>query len=63
MLVCERWTLTQSSGWSAGLAGLELLPELLPGLLPGLAAMTASREAEAVAAAELCDDDADAEPA
>ena len=68
MLVCERWTLTQSSGWSAGLAGLELallpelLPELLPGLLPGLAAMTASREAEAVAAAELCDDDADAEP-
>jgi hypothetical protein len=68
MLVCERWTLTQSSGWSAGLAGLELallpelLLELLPGLLPGLAAMTASREAEAVAAAELCDDDADAEP-
>ncbi len=64
MLVCERWTLTQSSGWSAGLAGLELalLPELLPGLLPGLATMTASREAEAVAAAELCDDDADAEP-
>ncbi len=63
MLVCERWTLTQSSGWSAGLAGLELalLPELLPGLLPGLAAMTASREAEAVAAAEL-GDDADAEP-
>jgi hypothetical protein len=56
MLVCERWTLTQSSGWSAGLAGLELA------LLPGLAAMTASREAEAVAAAELCDDDADAEP-
>jgi hypothetical protein len=64
MLVCERWTLTQSSGWSAGLAGLELalLPELLPGLLPGLATMTASRAAEAVAAAELCDDDADAEP-
>jgi hypothetical protein len=68
MLVCERWTLTQSSGWFAGLAGLELallpelLPEPLPGLLPGLAAMTASREAEAVAAAELCDDDADAEP-
>ena len=60
MLVCERWTLTQSSGWSAGLAGLELA--LLPGLLPGFAAMTASREAEAVAAAELCDDDADAEP-
>ena len=60
MLACERWTLTQSSGWSAGLAGLELA--LLPGLLPGFAAMTASREAEAVAAAELCDDDADAEP-
>ena len=48
MLACERWTLTQSSGWSAGLAGL--------------AAMNASREAETVAAAELCDDDADAEP-
>jgi hypothetical protein len=65
MLACERWTLTQSSGWSAGLAGLALalLPELLPGLLPGLATMTASRAAEAVAAAELCDDDADAEPA
>ena len=64
MLVCERWTLTQSSGWSAGLAGLELALLLapLPGLLPGLAAMTASREAETVAAAELCDDDADAEP-
>jgi hypothetical protein len=62
MLACERWTLTQSSGWSAGLAGLALLLALLPGLLPGLAAMTASREAETVAAAELCDDDADAEP-
>ena len=48
MLACERWTLTQSSGWSAGLAGL--------------AAMNASREAETVAAAELCNDDADAEP-
>ena len=57
MLACERWTLTQSSGWSAGLA-LALLLELLP----GLAAMNASREAETVAAAELCDDDADAEP-
>ena len=55
MLACARWTLTQSSGWSAGLA-LALL------LLPGLAAMTASRVAETVAAAELCDDDADAEP-
>jgi hypothetical protein len=56
MLACERWTLTQSSGWPAGLAGLELA------LLPGLAAMNASREAETVAAVELCDDDADAEP-
>ena len=62
MLACERWTLTQSSGWSAGLAGLALLLALLPGLLPGLAAMNASREAETVAAAELCDDDVDAEP-
>jgi hypothetical protein len=64
MLACERWTLTQSSGWSAGLAGLELalLLALLAELLPGLAAMNASREAEAVAAVELCDDDADAEP-
>ena len=61
MLACERWTLTQSSGWSAGLAWLALA--LLLGLLPGLAAMNASREAETVAAAELCDDDADAEPA
>jgi pyruvate/2-oxoglutarate dehydrogenase complex dihydrolipoamide acyltransferase (E2) component len=58
MLAWERWTLTQSSGWSAGLAGLALLL----GLLPGFAAMSASREAETVAAAELCDDDADAEP-
>jgi hypothetical protein len=58
MLVCERWTLTQSSGWPAWLAGLALLLALLP----GLAAMNASREAETVAAAELCDDDADAEP-
>ena len=59
MLACERWTLTQSSGWSAALAwlGLALL------LLSGLAAMSASRVAETVAAAELCDDDADAEPA
>jgi hypothetical protein len=61
MLACERWTLTQSSGWSAGLAWLALA--LLLGLLSGLAAMNASREAETVAAAELCDDDADAEPA
>jgi hypothetical protein len=60
MLACERWTLTQSSGWFAGLAGLALA--LLPGLLPGLAAMNASREAETVAAGELCDDDGDAEP-
>ena len=61
MLACERWTLTQSSGWFAGLAWLALA--LLLGLLSGLAAMNASREAETVAAAELCDDDADAEPA
>jgi len=61
MLACERWTLTQSSGWSAGLAWFALA--LLLGLLSGLAAMNASREAETVAAAELCDDDADAEPA
>jgi hypothetical protein len=61
MLACERWTLTQSSGWSAALAWLALA--LLLGLLSGLAAMSASRVAETVAAAELCDDDADAEPA
>jgi hypothetical protein len=61
MLACERWTLTQSSGWSAALAWLALALPL--GLLSGLAAMSASRVAETVAAAELCDDDADAEPA
>jgi len=61
MLACERWTLTQSSGWSAALAWLALA--LLLGLLSGVAAMSASRVAETVAAAELCDDDADAEPA
>jgi hypothetical protein len=43
------------------LAGLALA--LLLGLLSALVAMNASREAETVAAAELCDDDADAEPA
>jgi pyruvate/2-oxoglutarate dehydrogenase complex dihydrolipoamide acyltransferase (E2) component len=43
------------------LAGFALA--LLLGLLSGLAAMNASREAETVAVAELCDDDADAEPA
>jgi hypothetical protein len=59
MLVCERWTLTQSSGWSAALAWLVLA--LLLGLLSGFAAMSASRVAETVAAAELCDDDADAD--
>jgi hypothetical protein len=58
MLACERWTLTQSSGWSAGLALVLLL-----GLLSALVVMNASKEAETVAAAELCDDDADAEPA
>jgi pyruvate/2-oxoglutarate dehydrogenase complex dihydrolipoamide acyltransferase (E2) component len=61
MLACERWTLTQSSGWAAVLVGFALA--LLLGLLSGLTAMNASREAETVAAAELCDDDADAEPA
>ena len=61
MLACERSTLTQSSGWPAALAWLALA--LLLGLLSGLAAMNASRVAETVAAAELCDDDADAEPA
>ena len=61
MLACERWTLTHSSGWAAALAGLA--PALLLGLLSGLAAMNASSEAETVAVAELCDDDADAEPA
>src|SRR6478672_840723 len=61
MLACERWTLTQSWGWSAALAWLALA--LLLGLLSGVAAMSASRVAETVAAAELCDDDADAEPA
>jgi hypothetical protein len=60
MLVFERWTLTQSSGWSVGLVGLALA--VLPGLLPGLAAMNASSEAETVAPAELRDDDGDAEP-
>jgi pyruvate/2-oxoglutarate dehydrogenase complex dihydrolipoamide acyltransferase (E2) component len=61
MLACERWTLTQSSGWAAVLVGFALA--LLLGLLSGLTAMNASREAETVAAAELCDDDAEAEPA
>jgi hypothetical protein len=56
MLVFERWTLTQSSGWSVGLVGLALA------VLPGLAAMNASSEAETVAPAELRDDDGDAEP-
>jgi hypothetical protein len=58
MLSCERWTLTQSSGWAAVLLALPLPL----GLLPGLVAMNASREAETVAAGELCDDDGDAEP-
>jgi hypothetical protein len=62
MLAFARWTLTHSSGWLAALVGLEvaLAPPLLLGL--GLAAMNASREAETVAAGELCDDDGDAEP-
>jgi len=58
MLAFARWTLTHSWGWLAGLVGLAL--PLLLGL--GLAAMNASREAETVAAGELCDDDGDAEP-
>jgi hypothetical protein len=64
MLAFARWTLTHSSGWLAGLAGLEvaLAPPLLLGLGLGLVAMNASREAETVAAGELCDDDGDAEP-
>ena len=61
MLACERWTLTQSSGWAVVLVWFALA--LLLGLLSGLAAMNAVREAETVAAAELCDDDAEAEPA
>jgi hypothetical protein len=62
MLAFARWTLTHSSGWLAGLVGLEvaLAPPLLLGL--GLVAMNASREAETVAAGELCDEDGDAEP-
>jgi hypothetical protein len=53
MLAFARWTLTHSSGWLAGLVGLEvaLAPPLLLGL--GLVAMNASREAETVAAGEL----------
>lgn len=61
MLACKRWTPTQSSGRAAVLPGFA--PALLLGLLSGLAAMSASRVAETVGAAELCDDDADAEPA
>ena len=64
MLAFARWTLTHSWGWLAGLVGLEvaLVLTLLLGLGLGLAAMNASREAETVAAGELCDDDGDAEP-
>ena len=58
MLAFARWTLTHSSGWLAGLEVALALPLLL-GL--GLAAMNASREAETVAAGELCDDDEDAD--
>jgi hypothetical protein len=60
MLAFARWTLTHSRGWLAGLVGLAL--PLLLGLGLGLAAMNASREAETVAAGELCDDDGEAEP-
>ena len=62
MLAFERWTLTHSSGWAAVLVGLELALALLLGLLPEPGTMNASREAETVAAGELCDDDGDAEP-
>ena len=55
MLACERWTLTHSSGWAAGLA-LALLPAL------GLEAMNASRVAETVAEGEVRDDDGEDEP-
>jgi len=56
MLACERWTLTHSSGWAAGLAGLAPPLALGLGLELGLAAMNASRVAETVADGELWDD-------
>jgi hypothetical protein len=59
MLACERWTLTHSSGWAAGLAGLALPLALGLGLELGLAAMNASRVAETVADGELWDDGED----
>jgi hypothetical protein len=57
MLVCEDWTLTQSSGWLAVDVGLAL--ELGVELALGLAAMRASREAAEVVAD--VDGDTDAE--
>jgi hypothetical protein len=48
MLVCEDWTLTQSSGWSAVDVGLAL--ELGVALALGLAAMRASRDAAEIVA-------------
>jgi len=53
MLACERWTLTHSLGWAAGLVGLALPLGLGLGLELGLAAMNASRVAETVADGEL----------
>ena len=55
MLACVRWTLTHSSGWAAGPAGLAL------GLEPVV--MSASRVAETVAEGEAWDDDGEDEPA
>ena len=70
MLVWVRWTVTQSSGWAAVLAGLALLLELALALelalglelWLGLAAMSASRVAEAVADGEVWDGDGEDEP-
>jgi len=55
MLACERWTLTHSSGWAAG-----LVLALLPGL--GLETMSASRVAEPLAAGAVWDEDGEDEP-
>ena len=55
MLACERWTLTHSSGWAAG-----LVLALLPGL--GLETMNASRVAELLAAGAVWDEDGEDEP-
>ena len=55
MLACERWTLTHSSGWAAG-----LVLALLPGL--GLETMNASRVAEPLVAGAVWDEDGEDEP-